>query len=33
MRPRRYELADRDGLYLAALPTGKESFRCDDRFH
>jgi hypothetical protein len=26
-RTRRYKLADRDGLYLAILPTGKKVFR------
>ena len=32
-RPRRYKLADRDGLYLAVLPTGKKVFRYEYRFH
>ncbi len=31
--PRRYKLADRDGLYLAVLPTGKKVFRYEYRFH
>jgi integrase len=30
---RRYKLADRDGLYLAVLPTGKKVFRYEYRFH
>jgi integrase len=32
-RPRRYKLADRDGLYVAVLPTGKKVFRYEYRFH
>jgi integrase len=32
-RPQRYKLADRDGLYLAVLPTGKKVFRYEYRFH
>ncbi len=32
-RTRRYKLADRDGLYLAVLPTGKKVFRYEYRFH
>ena len=32
-RARRYKLADRDGLYLAVLPTGKKVFRYEYRFH
>src|ERR1700733_560467 len=32
-RPRRYKIADRDGLYLAVLPTGKRVFRYEYRFH
>ena len=32
-RQRRYKLADRDGLYLAVLPTGKKVFRYEYRFH
>jgi integrase len=32
-RSRRYKLADRDGLYLAVLPTGKKVFRYEYRFH
>jgi integrase len=30
---RRYKLADRDGLYVAVLPTGKKVFRYEYRFH
>ena len=32
-RSRRYKLTDRDGLYLAVLPTGKKVFRYEYRFH
>jgi integrase len=32
-RPRRYKIADRDGLYLAVLTTGKKVFRYEYRFH
>jgi integrase len=32
-RLRRYKLADRDGLYLAVLPTGKKVFRYEYRYH
>jgi integrase len=32
-RLRRYKLADRDGLYLSVLPTGKKVFRYEYRFH
>src|SRR5215471_19254928 len=32
-RPRRYKLADREGLYLAVIPTGKKVFRYEYRFH
>lgn len=32
-RAQRYKLADRDGLYLAVLPTGKKVFRYEYRYH
>jgi integrase len=30
---KRYKLADREGLYLAVMPTGKKVFRYEYRFH
>jgi integrase len=32
-RADRYKLTDRDGLYLAVMPTGKKVFRYEYRFH
>src|SRR5579864_5420758 len=32
-KDRRYKLADREGLYLAVMPTGKKVFRYEYRFH
>ena len=32
-RKRRYKLTDREGLYVAVMPTGKKVFRYEYRFH
>jgi integrase len=32
-KARRYKLTDREGLYLAVMPTGKKVFRYEYRFH